>query len=86
MPHGRHWLLRRFHILPEHNPKTTFNIGSIKITKYIKLTFKNPVRLSKLILMFFMRPNSENLSFKSSSEASSCTEVTNKIHPSTAVS
>ncbi len=47
-------------------------------------TLTNPVRLSKLTLIFLTSPNSENLSKISSSAASSCTPVTSSIQPSTA--
>lgn len=50
-----------------------------------RLTFKKPVLLSRLAWRFFTSPYSENRSCISSSWASSCTLVINKIHPSTAV-
>lgn len=48
-------------------------------------TFRYPVRRSRLRWMFFISPYSANLSWMSSSVASSWTPVTKRIQPSTAV-
>lgn len=48
-------------------------------------TFRYPVRLSRLRWIFFISPYSANLSWMSSSVASSWTPVTKRIQPSTAV-
>lgn len=49
-------------------------------------TFRYPVRLSRLRWMFLISPYSANLSWMSSSVASSWTPVTKRIQPSTAAS
>lgn len=56
----------------------------MSLIEFTIVTFRYPVRRSKFRCRFLISPNSANLSWMSSSVASSCTPVTNRIQPSTA--